>query len=149
AVINRRLITFQVVMLFPSEIGWPSAFFDRFPPVLGSGFGLGALALICCGVGAAVLSQHVDDFTLVSAFFLLVLGCINMFLGLLFCESAKSRCSITLWKVDAKCVLPTTNLRPTANLDLNCSGLSNSRRSFTTSTKYEEKIRDHDTMVMK
>ncbi|KAG2350082.1 hypothetical protein BDR05DRAFT_902073 [Suillus weaverae] len=141
AVINRLLIIFQVVMLFLSEIGWPSPFFDRFFPVLGSGFGLGALGIFQGLIGAAVLSQHVDDFTLVAAFFLFVLGCINMFLGLLFRESAKSRRSITSWREDAKGVLPTTNLRPAANLDLNRSGSSSSGQSSASSTMYEEKTR--------
>ncbi|KAG1858063.1 hypothetical protein DFJ58DRAFT_913395 [Suillus subalutaceus] len=139
AVINRLLIIFQVVMLFLSEIGWPSAFFDRFFPVLGTGFGLGALGIFQGLIGAAVLSQHVDDFTLVSAFFLFVLGCINMFLGLLFRESAKSRRSITSWREEAKGVLPTTNLRSAANLDLNRSGSSGSGQSSTSSTVYDEK----------
>lgn len=139
AVINRLLIIFQVVMLFLSEIGWPSAFFDRFFPVLGTGFGLGALGIFQGLIGAAVLSQHVDDFTLVSAFFLFVLGCINMFLGLLFRESAKSRRSITSWREEAKGVLPTTDLR--SNLDLNRSGSSGSGQSSTSSTICDEKTR--------
>lgn len=140
AVINRLLIIFQVVILFLSEIGWPSAFFDRFFPVLGTGFGLGALGIFQGLIGAAVLSQHVDDFTLVSAFFLFVLGCINMFLGLLFRESAKSRRSITSWREDAKGVLPTSNqLPPRANLDR--SGSSSSGQSSTSSTMYDEKGR--------
>lgn len=140
AVINRLLIIFQVIILFLSEIGWPSAFFDRFFPVLGTGFGLGALGIFQGLIGAAVLSQHVDDFTLVSAFFLFVLGCINMFLGLLFRESAKSRRSITSWREDAKGVLPTSNqLPPRANLDR--SGSSSSGESSTSSTMYDEKGR--------
>ncbi|KAG2062673.1 hypothetical protein BDR04DRAFT_1235677 [Suillus decipiens] len=140
AVINRLLIIFQVVILFLSEIGWPSAFFDRFFPVLGTGFGLGALGIFQGLIGAAVLSQHVDDFTLVSAFFLFVLGCINVFLGLLFRESAKSRRSITSWREDAKGVLPTSNqLPPRANLDR--SGSSSSGQSSTSSTMYDEKGR--------
>jgi len=133
AIINRLLIIFQVVILFLSEIGWPSAFFDRFFPVLGSNFGLGALGIFQGLIGAAVLSQHVDDFTLVSAFFLFVLGCMNMLLGLIFRESAKSRRSVTSWREEAKGILPTTNV------DLNRTG---SGRSFTSSTLYEEKSRD-------
>jgi hypothetical protein len=31
-----------------SEVSWPIAFFDRFFPVLGSGFGLGALGIFQC-----------------------------------------------------------------------------------------------------
>jgi len=45
AIINRLLIIFQVIILFLSEIGWPSVFFDRFFPVLSSDFGLGALGI--------------------------------------------------------------------------------------------------------
>ncbi|KAG0701759.1 hypothetical protein DFH29DRAFT_925266 [Suillus ampliporus] len=142
AIINRLLIIFQVVILFLSEIGWPSSFFERFFPVLGAGFGLGALGIFQGLIGAAVLSQHVDDFTLVSAFFLFVLGCINMFIGLLFRESAKSRRSITSWREEAKGVLPTTNLPPVAHLNLNRSGSSSSAQSFTSSTLNDEKTSD-------
>lgn len=48
AVLNRLLIIGQVVVLILSEVGWPAAFFDRFFPVLGKDFGLGALGVIQC-----------------------------------------------------------------------------------------------------
>lgn len=80
-----------------------------------------------------------DDFTLVSAFFLFVLGCMNMLLGLIFRESAKSRRSVTSWREEAKGILPTTNV---GHLALNRTGSSESSRSFTSSTLYEEKSRD-------
>ena len=48
-----------------------------------------------------------DDFTLVSAFFLFSLGCINMFLGLIFRASAKSKRSVTSWRNESRSVLPT------------------------------------------
>ena len=48
AVLNRLLITLQVVALILSEIGWPLAFFNRFFPVLGSEFGLGPLGAMEC-----------------------------------------------------------------------------------------------------
>jgi hypothetical protein len=108
AVLNRLLIIFQVIMLFMSEIGWPTAFFERFFPVLGPNFGLGALGIFQALIGATVLSHHVDDFTLVSAFFLFSVGCLNMLLGLVFRESAKQRRSIALWREDSKSALPTT-----------------------------------------
>ncbi|EIW84771.1 hypothetical protein CONPUDRAFT_134679 [Coniophora puteana RWD-64-598 SS2] len=108
AVVNRLLIIFQVLTLILSEVGWPSAFFDRFFPVLGPSFGLGALGIFQGLIGASVLSQHVDDFTLVAAFFLFVLGCLNMLLGLVFRESAKERRSITAWRGEKRDVLPTT-----------------------------------------
>jgi len=60
-----------------------------------------------------ILSHHVDDFTLVAAFFLFSLGCLNMFLGLVFRESAKVRRSILSWREQAKGILPTKqDLRP-------------------------------------
>ena len=51
-----------------------------------------------------------DEFSLVAAFFLFSLGCVNILLGLIFRESAKSRRSITSWREqdkDNKGVLPT------------------------------------------
>lgn len=48
AVLNRLLIIFQTIVLILSELGWPSAFFNRFFPVLGKDFGLGALGVIQC-----------------------------------------------------------------------------------------------------
>lgn len=44
--INRLLIIAQVIMIAMSEVGWPQVFFDRFFPILGSDFGLGALGIM-------------------------------------------------------------------------------------------------------
>ena len=55
-----------------------------------------------CRLGAAVLSHHVDEFSLVSAFFLFSLGCVNILLGLIFRESVKWRRSITSWREQDK-----------------------------------------------
>jgi len=110
-----------------SEIGWPIAFFNRFFPVLGSEFGLGPLGVMQClyvpsplvlsrhssadtvaprRIGAAILSHHVDDFALVSSFFLFSIGCLNMLLGLIFREKGKTKRSVTSWRDHAKSVLP-------------------------------------------
>ncbi|TFY62261.1 hypothetical protein EVJ58_g3982 [Rhodofomes roseus] len=110
AVLNRLLIIFQVIVLVMSEAGWPSAFFSRFFPVLGDDFGLGALGVIQCLLGAAVLSHHVDEFSLVSAFFLFSIGCLNILLGLIFREKAKPRRALKAWK-ETDDVLPRTSLR--------------------------------------
>jgi hypothetical protein len=59
-------------------------------------------------ISTQILSHHVDDFTLVSAFFLFALGCLNMLLGLIFRESAKAKRSITSWRAEAKGILPTS-----------------------------------------
>ncbi|KAJ3011519.1 hypothetical protein NUW54_g2145 [Trametes sanguinea] len=52
AVVNRLLIIFQVIVLIMSEVGWPAAFFERYFPVLGPNFGLGALGIFQCLIGA-------------------------------------------------------------------------------------------------
>ncbi|KIK61857.1 hypothetical protein GYMLUDRAFT_557690 [Collybiopsis luxurians FD-317 M1] len=109
AVVSSLLIIFQTVILILSECSWPISFFDHFFPVLGSDFGTGALGIFQCLIGAQILSHHVDEFTLVSAFFLFSLGCLNMLLGLIFRESAKSKRSITSWRKESKAVLPTIN----------------------------------------
>lgn len=117
-------------MLSLSEVGWPAPFFDRFFPVLGTSFGVGALGIFQCLIGASVLSQHVDDFTLVAAFFLFSIGCLNMLLGLIFRESIKSKRSITAWREESKSVLPT--------VALDRSPSSFSSRSFGSSTYVEK-----------
>ncbi|KAH9001391.1 hypothetical protein EDB92DRAFT_1939133 [Lactarius akahatsu] len=106
AVLNRLFITFQLVFLLLSEISWPIAFFDRFFPVLGSEFGLGALGVFQTLIGATILSHHVEGFTLVSAFFLFSVGCLNITLGLVFREHAKSKRSIRAAKEDDAGALP-------------------------------------------
>lgn len=108
AVVASLLIIVQTIMLFLSECGWPAPFFDRFFPVLGSNFGLGPLGIFQALISTQILSHHVDDFTLVSAFFLFVLGCINMLLGLIFRESAKRYRSVTARREDTKSVLPSS-----------------------------------------
>jgi len=115
AIVNRLLIIFQVIMLIMSELGWPAAFFDRFFPVLGASFGLGALGIFQCLISASILSHHVDDFTLVAAFFLFSLGCLNMILGLIFRESAKTKRSIMSWRAEAKGILPNDTRPPFLN----------------------------------
>ena len=112
AVVNRLLIIFQVIVLILSEVGWPARFFQTYFPVLGPDFGLGALGIFQCLIGATILSHHVDDFTLVAAFFLFAIGCLNMLIGL-FREKVKRKRSIMSWREEAKGILPThKDLRP-------------------------------------
>jgi len=108
AVLNRLLIIGQTVVLLLSEIGWPAKFFNTVFPVLGKDFGLGALGLIQCLIGATILSHHVDNFALVSAFFLFSIGCLNIFVGLIFRASARGKRSVTSWREHKKDVLPKT-----------------------------------------
>ena len=101
-----------VIVLILSEVGWPAAFFRTYFPVLGPDFGLGALGIFQCLIGATILSHHVDDFTLVAAFFLFSVGCLNMLIGL-FREKVKRKRSIMSWREEAKGILPThKDLRP-------------------------------------
>ena len=80
--------------------------FDRYFPVLGTGFGLGPLGVFECLIGATILSHYVDDFTLVAAFFLFAIGCLNILLGLVFGVKAKQKRSIRAWRSDSDDVLP-------------------------------------------
>jgi len=107
AVLNRIFIIFQTIVLVLSEIGWPMAFFDRFFPVLGRDFGVGALGVMQCLIGASVLSHYLGDFPLVTAFFLFSVGCLNILVGLIFRQKAKDKRSILSWRERRKDVLPT------------------------------------------
>lgn len=109
AILNRILIILEVIILLLAELSHPiiSRFFDRFFPVLGPNFGLGALGVFECLIGATILSHHVDDFSLVSAFFLFSVGCINILLGLIFRERAKVYRSIGAFRDARNGGLPT------------------------------------------
>jgi hypothetical protein len=48
ALLNRLLIIGQIIVLLISELGWFTPFFDKFFPVLGKDFGLGATGLFQC-----------------------------------------------------------------------------------------------------
>lgn len=109
AVVNRLLILGECIFLILSEVGFPMKFFDRFFPVLGSKFGVGALGVFQCLIGAAVLSHHVDTFALVSAFFLFSVGCLNMLVGLIFREKAKTKRSLNPVTNE---ILPINSLKP-------------------------------------
>jgi len=109
AVVNRLLILGECIFLILSEVGFPMKFFDRFFPVLGTNFGVGALGVFQCLIGAAVLSHHVDTFALVSAFFLFSVGCVNMLVGLIFREKAKTKRSLNPVTNE---ILPIKSLKP-------------------------------------
>ncbi|KAI9455302.1 hypothetical protein F5148DRAFT_1277238 [Russula earlei] len=130
AVLNRLLIIFQIIALILSEFGWPEAFFARFFPVLGPDFGLGPLGVMQCLIGAAILSHHVDDFALVSAFFLFSLGCLNILLGLIFREKAKAKRSVTSWRDHAKSVLPPPVHRATSSASTLYGPTLSEKKSF-------------------
>ena len=90
AVINRLFIIVQVTVLAFSELGWFAPLFDKFFPVVGSEFGLGALGIFQCLIGGTVLSHYVPKLTLVSGFFLFSIGCLNIVIGLVLGVSAKT-----------------------------------------------------------
>ncbi|KAF9650360.1 hypothetical protein BDM02DRAFT_3127698 [Thelephora ganbajun] len=106
AVVNRLLVITQVVILIFSECSWPMSAFDKFFPVLGTGSGLGPLGVFECLIGATILSHFVDDFTLVAAFFLFAIGCLNILLGLIFGVKAKRKRSIRAWRSNPNDILP-------------------------------------------
>lgn len=107
AVVNRLLIIAQTIVLVLSELGWACRFFDRYFPILGSDFGVGPVGIMQGLIGASILSHRVDMFSVVSAFFLFSVGCLNILVGLIWRKSVKLKRSITSWREHAKSVLPT------------------------------------------
>jgi hypothetical protein len=145
AVLNWLFIIFQTIVLIMAELEYPSNIFDRFFPVLGSEFGLGALGLFQAFIGAAVLSHHVNRFMLGSAFFLFVIGCVNAVLvGILLREKAKSKRSITSWKEHSRSVLPSvgpyTSSSPPTFVSHLYTGSSMSKGSFGCGDRFDEKF---------
>jgi len=145
AVLNRLFIIFQTVVLVMAELGYPSDMFDRFFPVLGSEFGVGALGLFQVFIGAAVLSHHVNQFTLGSAFFLFVIGCVNaIVVGIWLREKAKTKRSITSWKEHSRSVLPSvgpyTSSGPPTFVSHLYTGSSVSKGSSGCGERYDEKF---------
>lgn len=108
AVLNWLLIIFQAIVLILSECSFPiiDRFFTSFFPILSPSFGLGALGVIQCLLGAAVLSHRVNEFTLVSSFLLFSVGCLHVFLGLIFREKAKVHRSVSGWREAKRDPLP-------------------------------------------
>lgn len=66
------------------------------------------MGIFQCLIGAQILSHFVDGFTLVAAFFLFAMGCVNILVGLIFRESVKERRCISIWQHGSKPILPTT-----------------------------------------
>ncbi|KAI6137108.1 hypothetical protein F5141DRAFT_1209428 [Pisolithus sp. B1] len=124
AVLNRLFIIAQTVILVLSEIGWPAAFFDRFFPVLGRDFGVGALGVMQCLIGASVLSHYVRVFPLVTAFLLFSVGCLNILVGLMFREKVKDKRNILGWRERRKDVLPTVALGGLTSRDRDEKGIA-------------------------
>lgn len=67
---------------------------------------ISAIVTWLSSIGAAILSHHVDTFALVAAFFLFSLGCLNVFIGLIWRASARDKRSVTSWRESKKDVLP-------------------------------------------
>lgn len=87
-------------------------------------------------IGAAILSHRVDTFTLVSAFFVFSVGCLNVLLGLIFRSGAKTKRSVTSWREHAKSALPThigpVDVRPVASAASNYMAQKGYSVPFTT-----------------
>ncbi|KAH6904468.1 hypothetical protein BKA70DRAFT_1296838 [Coprinopsis sp. MPI-PUGE-AT-0042] len=151
AVLNRLFIIGQAVVLIMSELGFPAKFFATYFPVLGREFGLGALGLIQMLIGAAILSHRVDTFTLVSAFFLFSVGCLNVVLGLIFRAGAKTKRSVTSWREHAKSALPThigpVDVRPVASAASQYMSQKGYNVPFTTPTTFVASLSTGSTAV--
>ncbi|EJU00295.1 hypothetical protein DACRYDRAFT_23234 [Dacryopinax primogenitus] len=82
AILNRLFILFQCLILLWSELGFYEHILKEYMPILGPDFGVWTLGAMQCMISAVVLSHHVDEFPLVSAFFLFAVGCLNIIIGL-------------------------------------------------------------------
>lgn len=89
AILNRLFILFQCIILLWSELGFYDSVLQRYMPVLGPDFGVWTLGAMQCMISAVVLSHHVDEFPLVSAFFLFAIGCLNIIIGFLYGSKMK------------------------------------------------------------
>jgi len=98
AVVNRLFIIATTTLMIMSEVGWPEKFFKLYFPVLGQDFGVGILGGIQWITAASILSHHVDEFPLVAGFFLFVIGCFNILLGLIFRSTVKDKRSLTTFR---------------------------------------------------
>ena len=108
AVLNWLLIIAQSLVLLLSEASLPltDRFFSSFFPNLSPSFGLGALGVVQCLLGAAVLSHRVNTLTLVAAFLLFSVGCLHVLLGLVWREKAKVYRSLAGWRAAKRDILP-------------------------------------------
>lgn len=72
-------------------------------------------------ISTQILSHFVEDFTLVSTFFLFAVGCLNILLGLIFRESAKAKRSIcsSRWRARVRNVLPNFQWTPAVSVSNN------------------------------
>jgi len=61
-------------------------------------FGLSPLGVFECLIETTILSHHVDNFTVVVAFFHFAISCPNILLGLAFAVKAKWNCLIRTWR---------------------------------------------------
>jgi len=112
AIVNRLFILALTTLMALSEIGRPQRFFLSYLPVLGQDFGVGVLGGMQWITAASILSHHVDVFPLVAGFFLFVIGCFNIILGLAFGASIKDKRSITTFReTKAKELLPGSRIR--------------------------------------
>ncbi|KZO97575.1 hypothetical protein CALVIDRAFT_74517 [Calocera viscosa TUFC12733] len=84
AILNRLFILFQCIIILWSELGFWEGVLKEYMPILGPDFGVWTIGAMQCMISAVVLSHHVDEFPLVSAFFLFSVGCLNIIIGLIF-----------------------------------------------------------------
>lgn len=74
-----------------------------------------------------MLSHHVGALPLATAFLLFSVGCLNMFVGLVFREKAKDKRSVLSWRERGKDVLPTRSVDTRSVLSPAFTGSSGAR----------------------
>lgn len=110
---SRIVICLLLLVLAASELGWASSQFSAHFPVLGRDFGVGPLGIFQLSIGATIPSHRTDNLGLAAGCLLVATGCLNIILGLVLHERAKTIRSWTQYSEEDEPVLPTAT-RPMA-----------------------------------
>ncbi|KAH9815119.1 hypothetical protein DFH28DRAFT_893157 [Melampsora americana] len=87
---------FILLLCLLSEISPPRIpeFFENYFPPLGQGFGVGILGSLEIYIASITLSHKINKPSLVSAWILFVIGCLNVLLGIVFGARIRSKRSL-------------------------------------------------------
>ncbi|SCZ89163.1 BZ3500_MvSof-1268-A1-R1_Chr9g10315 [Microbotryum saponariae] len=94
------LLFFMLISETPPPTKWTQKFWSYAFPPFGENFGVGVLGVVQVYLGSVILSHKVTGFPLVAAWFLFILGFVNMLLGLSFGSRLKKIRSFSPYQLD-------------------------------------------------
>ncbi|CAE6444378.1 unnamed protein product [Rhizoctonia solani] len=147
AVLSRLLVVCQCLILIFAELEWPKKSFTDFLPILGSEFGVGILGMMQVLLGISILSHHIPEFALVSAFILFAIGCLNIILGLAFRKSIHSHRALDTGSMresegagETQSSNRRTSFRPGSKQSMTLSSIDGSTHTYTEKQPPYEKL---------